>query len=634
MLDFLKMLWRAFVVLKDLVFGIIAIAILLAVIVAFSPATETVVPPKTALVLRLEGTLVEQRSAADPLALVGSSEGLIPETLMRDVIKGIDRAAKDNRVAALTLELDGFYGAGPGALETVAAALKRFKQSGKPIYAYGRYYTEPQYYLASLADEVWLHPMGGVLLRGYGQYNMYLKDALDRLKVTVNVFQAGKYKSFIEPYTREDMSPEARVSLQSLYDGLWSKYVQDVEAARKEQGLQLTATLNNAADNIVANGGDLAEFAVESKAVDRLGAYAEFVKQMAERVGAGKDRDGLASYNQVELSAYVAATAEHDKKTGDAVGVIYVSGEIVDGEAPLGVAGGDTIARLIRQAMDEKSIKALVVRVDSPGGSATAAEAIREQLMQARLEGLPVVTSMGAVAASGGYWVAAGTDEIWAEPSTITGSIGVFGILPTFERTLDSVGIQSDGIGTTPLSDIGHLSRALSPDARRIVQSSVENTYRRFLGVVSTNRNISIDAADEAGQGRPWSGATAKELNLVDHLGGLNEAVAAAARRAKLEEYRVVHVDPVEPWAGFLTRKLLGAVLPKAQTAAPLPATGAADQLRAAAVRLATARVAGLGSVQAFCLECLPMTTPRPATAAEGRKLAGAMNRLGLSAAR
>src|SRR5690606_32253468 len=249
-------------------------------------------------------------------------------------------------------------------------------------------------------------------------------------------------------------------------------------------------------------------------------------------------------------------------------------------------------------------------------------------------EGLPVVTSMGAVAASGGYWVAAGTDEIWAEPSTITGSIGVFGILPTFERTLDSVGIQSDGIGTTPLSDIGHLSRALSPDARRIVQSSVENTYRRFLGVVSTNRNISIDAADEAGQGRPWSGATAKELNLVDHLGGLNEAVAAAARRAKLEEYRVVHVDPVEPWAGFLTRKLLGAVLPKAQPAAPLPATGAADQLRAAAVRLATARVAGLGSVQAFCLECLPMTTPRPATAAEGRKLAGAMNRLGLSAAR
>src|SRR5690606_17194312 len=195
------------------------------------------------------------------------------------------------------------------------------------------------------------------------------------LKVTVNVFQAGKYESFIEPYTREDMSPEARVSLQSLYDGLWSKYVQDVEAARKEQGLQLTATLNNAADSIVANGGDLAEFAVESKAVDRLGAYAEFVKQMAERVGAGKDRDGLASYNQAELSAYVAATAEHDKKTGDAVGVIYVSGEIVDGEAPLGVAGGDTIARLIRQAMDEKSIKALVVRVDSPGGSATAAEA-------------------------------------------------------------------------------------------------------------------------------------------------------------------------------------------------------------------------------------------------------------------
>lgn len=630
MLDFLKMLWRAFVVLKDLVFGIIAVVILLAVVVAFSPATETAMADKTALVLRLEGNLVEQRSAADPFTLIGSSEGLIPETLMRDVIKGIDRAAKDKRVAALVLELDGFYGAGPGALETVGDALKRFKKTGKPIYAYGRYYTEPQYYLASLADEVWLHPMGGVLLRGYGQYNVYLKDALDQLKVTVNVFQAGRYKSFVEPYTREGMSEDARVSLQTLYDGLWSKYVQDVEAARKDRGLDLTAAINNAAEGIVAQGGDLAAFAVQTKAVDKLGTYADFTKKMTALVGTGEDRDGLPAYSQIELSTYIDATNSQEKKSGNAVGVIYVSGEIVDGEAPLGMAGGDTIARLIRQAMNEDSIKALVVRVDSPGGSATAAETIREQLLQARLKGLPVVTSMGSVAASGGYWVAAGTDEIWAEPSTITGSIGVFGILPTFERTLQSVGVRSDGIGTTPLSDIGDLSRPMSPQANRIVQSSVESTYRRFLGVVSGNRNISIDAANEAGQGRPWSGATAQQLKLVDHLGGLNEAVAAAARRAKLKDYRVVHVDPVEPWAGFLTRKLFGVFGPEAQHRAPLPATGAAEQLRTAAIRLGTARVMGLGSVQAFCLECLPMTTPRPVAAAEGQKLAGAAARLGL----
>lgn len=628
MLDFLKMLWRAFVVLKDLVFGIIAVVILLAVVVAFSPATETTVPDKTALVLRLEGNLVEQRSAADPLALVGSSEGLIPETLMRDVIKGVYRAAKDKRVAALVLELDGFYGAGPGALETVGAALKRFKETGKPIYAYGRYYTEPQYYLASLADEVWLHPMGGVLLRGYSQYNIYLKDALDRLKVNVHVFQAGRYKSFVEPYTREAMSDDARVSLQTLYDGLWSKYVQDVETARKDRGLQLAASIGTAADTIVANGGDLAAFAIDSKAVDKLGTYAEFVKRVAELVGTGEDRDGLPAYKQAELSTYIDATAGQEKKSGSAIGVIYVSGEIIDGEAPLGMAGGDTIARLIRQAMKEDSIKALVVRVNSPGGSATAAEAIREQLMLARLKGLPVVTSMGSVAASGGYWVAAGTDEIWAEPSTITGSIGVFGILPTFEGTLASVGVQSDGIGTTPLSDIGDLARPLSPQANRIVQSSVENTYKRFLGVVSTSRNISVDAANDAGQGRPWSGTTAQQLKLVDHLGGLNEAIAAAARRAKLEDYRVVHVDPAEPWAGFLARKLLGIALPDVQTTAPLPATGAAKQLREAAIRLGAARATGLGSVQAYCLECLPMTTPRPLTRAEGQKLAG-LARLG-----
>ena len=629
MLDFLKMLWRAFIVLKDLVFGIIAVVILLAVVVAFSPATETTIADKTALVLRLEGNLVEQRSAADPLALVGSSDGLIPETLMRDVIKGVDRAAKDKRVAALVLELDGFYGAGPGALESVGAALKRFKETGKPIYAYGRYYTEPQYYLASLANEVWLHPMGGVLLRGYGQYNIYLKDALDRLKVNVHVFQAGRYKSFVEPYTREAMSDDARVSLQTLYDGLWSKYIQDVETARKDRGLQLTASINGAAEGILANGGDLAAFALQSKAVDKLGTYADFVKQMSALVGTGEDRDGLPAYKQTELSTYINATADQEKRSGSAVGVIYVNGEIIDGEAPLGMAGGDTIARLIRQAMKEDAIKALVVRVNSPGGSATAAEAIREQLMQARLQGLPVVTSMGSVAASGGYWVATGTDEIWAEPSTITGSIGVFGILPTFEGTLGSVGVKSDGIGTTPLSDIGDLARPLSPQANRIVQSSVEGTYKRFLGVVSTNRNISVDAANEAGQGRPWSGATAQQLKLVDHLGGLNEAIAAAARRAKLKEYRVVHVDPAEPWAGFLTRKLFGIALGEARTTAPLPATGAADQLREAAIRLGTARATGLGSVQAFCLECLPMMPPRPVTRAEGQAMAG-LARLGL----
>ncbi|MCH8684367.1 signal peptide peptidase SppA [Pedomonas mirosovicensis] len=631
MLDFLKMLWRAFVALKDLVFGIIAIVILLGVIALLSPETETAVPDKAALLVRLDGYLVEQRSAADPLALLGGGEGLIPETLLRDVVKGIDRAAKDKRISALTLELDGFYGAGPGALEAVGDALERFKKSGKPIYAYGRYYTEPQYYLASLADEVWLHPMGGLLLRGYGQYNVYLKDALDRLKVTVNVFQAGKYKSFIEPYTRAGMSEPARVSLQSLYDNLWQTYVRDVEAARKQHGLNLTAAINGAADSIAANGGDLAEFAIRAKAVDKLGTYANFVEQVQGVAGSGEDMDGLPSYNQIDLPTYVAATAGEEKQTGDAVGVIYVSGEIVDGEAPPGMAGGDTIARLIRQAVNDDSIKALVVRIDSPGGSATAAEAIREQLMLARLKGLPVVTSMGSIAASGGYWVAAGTDEIWAEPSTITGSIGVFGILPTFERTLNAVGIQSDGIGTTPLSDIGDLTRPLSPDARRIVQSTVENTYRRFLGVVSQNRNISIDQADAVGQGRPWSGATAKELKLVDHLGGLDQAVAAAARRAKLEEYRVVHVDPIEPWAGFIMRKLVGAAQPGAHVKAPLPATGAGEKLRAAAVQLATARVAGLGAAQAVCLECLPMMPPRALTAAQGEQIAGLAGLVGLT---
>lgn len=633
MLDFLKMLWRAFVFLKDLVFGVLAVLILLGVIALLSPATDKTVPEKAALVLKLDGYLVEQRSAADPLVLLGGGEGLIPETLLRDVIKGIDRAAKDDRIKALTLELDGFYGAGPGALENVAAAIKRFKAAGKPVYAYGRYYTEPQYYLASLADEIWLHPMGGVLLTGYGQYNVYMKDALDRLKVTVNVFQAGKYKSFVEPYTRDGMSDAARESMQSLYADLWGNYTQDVEAARKARDFHLTETIATAADSIAANGGDLAEFAVQKKAVDKLSAYAGFIEHMQGLVGEGKDADGLSTYAQVDLSTYLAATADQDKTKGDAVGVIYVSGEIVDGEAPPGMAGGDTIARMIRQAVEEDSVKALVVRVDSPGGSATAAEAIREQLMQARVKGLPIITSMGSVAASGGYWVAAGTDEIWAEPSTVTGSIGVFGILPTFERTLGMVGIQSDGVGTTPLSDIGDLTRPLNPDARRIVQTTVENTYRRFLGIVANNRNISIDQADAAGQGRPWSGIAARKLNLVDHIGGLEDAVAAAAKRAKLTDYRVVHMDPLEPWAGLILRKLfgVGVTASGAKASAPLPATGAAEQLKALATRLGMARVMGLGSVQAVCLECLPLTPPRALAAMPGREMAGVAGLAGLT---
>lgn len=636
MLDFLKMLWRAFVMLKDLVFGVLAILILLGVIALFSSTTpsETAVPQKAALVVRLDGYLVEQRSVADPLVLLGGGGGLIPETLLRDVVKGIDRAAKDDRITALTLELDGFYGAGPGALENVAAAIRRFRKSGKPVYAWGRYYTEPQYYLASLADEIWLHPMGGMLLTGYGQYNMYLKEALDRLKVTVNVFQAGKYKSFVEPYTRDSMSDAARESMQSLYDDLWRNYTRDVEAARKDRGLDLGKAIASAADSIAEAGGDLAEFAVRQKAVDQLGAYARFVERVQAVAGSGKDADGLESYSQIDLASYLSATAGQDKTKGDAVGVIYVSGEIVDGEAPPGMAGGDTIARMIRQAMEKDSIKALVVRIDSPGGSATAAEAIREQLMQARAKGLPIVTSMGSVAASGGYWVAAGTDEIWAEPSTITGSIGVFGILPTFERTLDMVGITTDGVGTTPLSDTGNLARPLTPEARRIVQASVENTYRRFLGIVSTNRNISIEAADAAGQGRPWSGATARELKLVDHLGGLEDAVAAAAKRAKLTDYRVVHMDPLEPWAGFILRRLLGVFGPDTIGTPPLPATGAAEQMKALATRLATARAMGLGSVQAFCIECVPMTTLRPLPRTEGEAFASLARLGGMAPAR
>lgn len=632
MWNFIKALWRALVVTKDLVFGVIAVLLLLGVVAALMPRTPAPLPDKAALVIRIDGILVDQRSPTDPLVMLGGADGLPTEVLLRDVLTAIDRASTDPRIAAVSLELDGFFGAGPGTLETVGRALDRFRESGKPIYGYGRYFAEPQYQLAARASELWLHPMGGVVLTGYGQYNLYFKDALERLKVNVHVFKAGRFKSFVEPYDRQDMSPEAREAARALYAALWGNYVAETGAARTGKGFDLTRMINDAPAMLAAKGGDLAQMALAARAVDRVGAYADYARALAKVAGDGEDSDGLPSFSQVDMERYLAATSDMERSSGDAVGVLYVSGDIIDGEGPAGVAGGDTIARLVRQAMQEGDIKALVVRINSPGGSATAAEAIREQLALARAEGLPIVASFGTVAASGGYWVATAADEIWAEPSTITGSIGVFGIIPTFEETLASVGVTTDGVGATPLADAGNITRPLSPAVATMIQATVDHTYQRFIGLVAANRKMTLPAVDTIGQGRVWAGSTARELKLVDHIGGLEQAIAAAARRAGLKQYRVIHADPGEPWKDMLLRKLLN-------TAAPAPSVtpagiGVTDQLHRAGVLLTPRRITRLGDVQATCLECLPFSpSPRAAarTASADETLLGAALLTGLA---
>jgi protease IV len=548
-LNFLKGFWRTLVAIKDIVLTVLVVGLLLILLrIAVSDSTPSV-PNQAALTLRFDGYIVEQATTTDPLeAVVTGDSGLPPETLLRDIVESIDRAAEDKRIRALALELDYFVGAGPATLETIGSALKRFKATGKPIVAYGQFMTEPQYYVAAHASEIMLNPMGAVLLRGYGLYDLYMKDALEKVKVDINVFRVGKYKSFVEPFTRSDMSPEAREAANGFLADIWGDYVADVQQARRAKAFDITTTINQAPQTLAQYGGDFAAMAKGVGAVDALATYDAFTERMIELVGEGESDDGLTSYAQVDMRTYLQSTRASVSKSKDKIGIIYVNGDIIDGEAPTGVAAGDTVARQIRRALNEESIRALVVRIDSPGGSATASELIRSELELAQQRGIPVVASMGTVAASGGYWIASTSDEIWAQPSTITGSIGIFGILPTFQRTLSEIGVNSDGVGTTTMSDSGELTRALSPEFQAVMQNAIEHGYRQFLGIVAKGRKLSVAQVDQIAQGRPWSGAAARQLKLVDRLGDLEDAVASAAKRAKITDYDVVHVEEPLPW--------------------------------------------------------------------------------------
>lgn len=613
MWKFLKALWRTLVAIKDLALILLLFgAGVLLVRLAVADAPKPFVPDKAALVVRIDGYVVEQYSATDPLQFINNNADKPGETRLRDIVGGIEAAARDSRIKAITLELDDFEGAGPADLQTIGTALKAFKATGKPVYAYAHYYTEPRFYLASLADEIWLHPMGGVVFRGYGDYQLYLKGALDKLAVTVNVFRVGRYKSFVEPYTRSDMSPDARDASRALLTTLWDLYRADVESARKAKGFKLAALTEGVQPLVLAAKGDLGQVALAARAVDRLGTAREFEARVIQTVGDGEDSEGLDSYAQIDLPSYVAATDPVENSAKPAVAVVQVYGDIVDGAAPAGAAGSATISEQIRKATQDEDVKAIVLRVNSPGGSVTASEEIRESLAAAQRNGKPVVASMGSVAASGGYWVASTSDEIWAEPATITGSIGVFGIIPSFQRSLEKIGVTSDGVGTTPLSDFGDLSRNMSEPAKLMVQSTIDNTYARFLTLVSDGRKQPVATVNELAQGRVWAGATFQQLKMVDHLGNLRQAIDAAARRAKLDHYGVRYFEPEAPWEERLLRTLFAtAGLDQAKQAR----SGAAAPLLArlvgpAATLLRLDRLTREHKVQAVCLECLPFGGP------------------------
>lgn len=607
--------WALIVGIKDLLVLLLLVLFFVIIWAILRTSAPLGVPSGAALVLDLDGSVVEQATTGSPFELV-SGQTKPSEVQVRDVLAALDAARTDSRIKMAVLDLDTFTGSGEANLQSIGTALRTFKASGKPVYAYSTAYTDDGYYLAAQATQAWINPLGGVLLTGPGGPNLYFKQALDKLDVDVNVFRVGTYKSAVEPFLREDASPEAEAAEQALVDSLWKTYAADVAAARP--GADVNAFLADLPGKVRAANGDFATSALRAGLIDKIGSRADFGRMIAAKVGPGKD-DRPGAFNAIRLADYRAAT--RTRGSGDAIGIVYVAGTIVDGEAPRGTAGGDTIAMQIDKALADDRIKALVLRVDSPGGSVLASERIRESLAEAKSRGLPIVASLGPVAASGGYWVATAADEIIAQPSTITGSIGVFAVIPTFNRSLKALGVGTDGVKSTPYSGDPDIIRGLTPDTKAILQASVEDIYRRFTGLVAKSRHLPIARVDAIGQGRVWAGSTAQGIGLVDRLGGIDVAIAAAAKRANLPaDTRTVDVERSPPLLGQLFASAFGFEEEDSEQARdPFAKALQLSRLRLLAAIGSAQAVATGPTIQASCLSCASLGVPLTRDVEAGR---------------
>ncbi|WP_431100581.1 signal peptide peptidase SppA [Roseateles noduli] len=523
-------------VVFTLLFWVIVIALIWAAVHGGKPLQD-----KTTLVLDIRGEVVEQFSGSPRDQAIAQIKGEArAQTRLRDILRALDAAAKDDHIVQVALNLDQFGGATPAALHEIEAALTRFKASKKPVIAAGLAFDQRSYYLAAQATEVYIHPMGSVLIEGYGRYRNYYKDALDRVGITPNVLRVGTYKNAVEPYFANGPSPATLEAESYLYDDLWARYQTAIETARKLPKGSVQRAIDELPQRLKAAGGDPAKLTLAEKLVDGLKTEDE-VEALLEKRGA-KDEKRL---RQINLGAYVAQLPPKLPKPEGQVGVIVAEGEIVDGSAGPGKIGGESMSRLIRQAREDDKVKAVVLRVNSPGGSAFASELVRRELELTRAVGKPVVVSMGGVAASGGYWISMSADEVIADASTITGSIGVFGMLPTGEKLLDKLSIHTGGYTTTWLANGYDPRRPLDPRMAQVVQSSIEHIYADFTGKAAQARKKSSQQIDAVGQGRVWTGSQALERGLVDRNGLLSDAIASAAKRAKLgDDPTVRYVEP------------------------------------------------------------------------------------------
>jgi protease IV len=542
---FFGLVWRILEGIRR-VLHLILLLVVFGFVLAALHTSVPIVPHTAALVIAPEGEIVEQL-ASDPVrrALGQASGGPAPETLLRDVTDAIGAAKSDDRIKLVVLDLGKLDSSGLSKLQEIGAALREFRASGKRVVVAADSLDQTQYYLAAQAGEVYLDPMGLVYIDGFSYYRMFLKDAIEKLGVDVNVFRAGTYKSFTDQFSRSDMAPSEREESSVWLESLWNAYQQDVTRARSLPAGALNEFVADEPAALAAVSGDAAKLALQRGLVTALKSR----RQMAEelKVLVGEDEESH-SFNSIGMNQYLASVrSKHalKSKSGSKVGIVVASGEILDGHQPPGTIGGDSTADLLRQARYDNAVKAVVLRVDSPGGSMFASEQILREVQTLRKSGKPVVVSMSTYAASGGYYISAAANQIFASPTTLTGSIGVFSVVPTFQRTLEKFGVKVDGIGTTPLAGDMRVDRSLTPASRRILQTSVDHAYAEFLRRVGDGRKKPVEDVDKIAQGRVWAGVDAQRIGLVDHLGGLKDATDAAAKLAELgSDYNVDYIEP------------------------------------------------------------------------------------------
>ncbi|EBV4541716.1 signal peptide peptidase SppA [Salmonella enterica] len=604
---FFKWTWRVLNFVREMVLNLFFIFLVLVGVgiwMQIGNGSNSEQTARGALLLDISGVIVDKPSTNHRLGalgrqLFGASSDRLQENSLFDIVNAIRQAKDDRNITGIVLDLKNFTGADQPSMRYIGKALREFRDSGKPVFAVGENYSQGQYYLASFANKIWLSPQGQVDLHGFATNGLYYKTLLDKLKVSTHVFRVGTYKSAVEPFIRDDMSPAAREADSRWIGELWQNYLHTVSANRQISPQQLFPGAQAIIDGLTSVGGDTAKYALDHKLVDALASSADVEKALTKQFGWSKTENNYRAISYYDYSLKTPAD------TGGTIAVIFANGAIMDGEETPGNVGGDTTASQIRDARLDPKVKAIVLRVNSPGGSVNASEVIRAELAAARAAGKPVVVSMGGMAASGGYWISTPANYIVASPSTLTGSIGIFGVINTVENSLSSIGVHSDGVSTSPLADIS-MTKALSPEVQQMMQLSIEYGYKRFITLVADARKSTPEQIDKIAQGHVWTGEDAKANGLVDSLGDFDDAVAKAAELAKLKQWHLDYYQDEPTVLDMVMDSMTGSVramLPETiQAMLPAPLVSAANTVKAEGDKLAAFN--DPQNRYAFCLTC------------------------------